>query len=397
VASSRVGRTVAQYLDRITPSATGDLGEVIGTFQLLDESEFGEAFASLSPGLYDNSTRTMYDATRRYTTTLLKRIHSVQLMSAQAVSQNKTISGVEENLLAYNGSAASIGRLYAPAQQKLPKKYGLWIDGFGQWGDRDEDDGFTGYDYTVHGVTLGIDRMIRDRYIAGISIGYSDTDVDVDRDEGDGDIDTLYGSLYGSYYTGKGYIDAALSYGNQDYYNKRRVVIGPIEREARSDHDGDMFSAFAEGGYTIDVNAWALQPFASLHYLNLDEEGFAEKGADSVNLIISARETESLVSELGLRFTRLYEVEKGTLIPEVSLAWSYDFDIDDRMITTALAGAPDSAFSIKGQHVEKQGLTIGAGITFLNKGGFTTSVKYNGEFRDSYGAHGIIGELRYEF
>ena len=92
-----------------------------------------------------------------------------------------------------------------------------------------------------------------------------------------------------------------------------------------------------------------------------------------------------------------FEVEKGTLIPEVSMAWSYDFDIDDRMITTAFAGAPDSAFSIKGQHVEKQGLTIGTGITFINKKGFTTSLKYNGEFRDGYGAHGLIGELRYEF
>jgi uncharacterized protein with beta-barrel porin domain len=90
-------------------------------------------------------------------------------------------------------------------------------------------------------------------------------------------------------------------------------------------------------------------------------------------------------------------VEKGTLIPELSLGWSYDFDIDDRIITSAFASTPDSTFSIEGRHVEKQGLTIGTGITFINEKDFTTSLKYNGEFRDGYGAHGIIGELRYEF
>jgi len=399
VASNRVEQAIANYLDRIIPTATGDLSNIIGEFQLLSPSEFGAAFASLSPGMYDNSTRTTYDGTRHYTTTLLKRIHSVQLKSAttSAMPRINGTSGEEERLLAYNGSYASIGQLYAPVQQKQPKKYGIWLDGFCQRGDQNEDNGFAGYDYDVHGVTLGIDRMFRDRYIAGISIGYSDADIDVDRNQGGGDIDTVYGSLYGSYYTKRGYIDAVLSYGTQDYFNKRRVVIGPIEREALSDHDGDLFSAFAEGGYNIDVNTWALQPFASLHYLNLDEDGFTEREAGSANLIIDDRQTESLVSEFGLRVARLYEVNCGTLIPEVSVAWNYDFDIDDRTITTAFEGAPNNSFSIEGQGAENNGLTIGTGITLMNKRGLTTSVKYNGEFREGYRAHGVIGELRYEF
>jgi outer membrane autotransporter protein len=286
--------------------------------------------------------------------------------------------------------------MYTPVQQKKPA-YGIWVDGFGQWGAQDEDDGFTGYDYDAHGVTFGIDRMFRDRYLAGVSIGFSDTDIDVDREQGNGDVDAVYGSLYGSYYTKRGYIDAVLLCGTQDYFNRRQVVIGPILREAKSDHDGNMFSAFAEGGYTIDVNTWALQPFASLHYLNLDEDGFTEREAGSANLIIDDRQTESLVSEFGLRVARLYELNCGTLIPEVSVAWNYDFDIDDRTITTAFAGAPNNSFSIEGQGVEKNGFTIGTGITLMNKRGLTTSVKYNGEFREGYGAHGIIGELRYEF
>lgn len=310
--------------------------------------------------------------------------------------QINIVSGEKTRFLAYNGSDASIRQLYTSEQQDQPK-YGIWFDSFGQWGDQDEDDGFTGYDYDVYGATLGVDRMFHDKYIAGISIGYSATDIDVDRDQGDGDIDTVYGSLYGSYYIKQGYIDAVLSYGRQDYDNKRRITIGPIQRTARSDHNGDLYSAFMEGGYNINIHAWVLQPFASLQYIYLDEDGFTEKGADSANLTIDDRKTESLVSELGLRVSHVFKLKRSLLIPEASVAWNYDYDIDDRTIKASFEGAPTSAFSIDGEDVANSGATVGAGVSLINNDGFSMSLKYNGEFRDNYDAHGVIGELRYEF
>ena len=129
----------------------------------------------------------------------------------------------------------------------------------------------------------------------------------------------------------------------------------------------------------------------------MDEEGFTEEGADSLNQSINGRETDSLVSELGLRLTRLFQLNDSTLIPELSLAWDYDFDIDDRAITASLAGAQSTTFSIKGQDVEQHGMITGTGVTFVNKGGFSMSLKYNGEFRKHYQAHGIIGDIRIEF
>ena len=101
-----------------------------------------------------------------------------------------------------------------------------------------------------------------------------------------------------------------------------------------SDHDGDAYSAFAEGGYNVELNSWILQPFASLQYISLDEDGFTEKGAGSINQIIGDRDTDSLVSELGLRLARVFKKETGSVIPEISAAWNYDFDIDDRVTTT---------------------------------------------------------------
>jgi uncharacterized protein with beta-barrel porin domain len=59
--------------------------------------------------------------------------------------------------------------------------------------------------------------------------------------------------------------------------------------------------------------------------------------------------------------------------------------------------APDATFSIAGQPVEKNGVQVGLGVTYRSSRGFATFLRYRGELRDRYAAHGVIGELRYEF
>ena len=75
----------------------------------------------------------------------------------------------------------------------------------------------------------------------------------------------------------------------------------------------------------------------------------------------------------------------------------YDFDIDDRVITSSFSGSPNTSFSMAGRDVDKVGAVIDAGFTFITKGGVSTSLKYSGEFRDQYQSHGIMGQLRLEF
>ena len=116
-----------------------------------------------------------------------------------------------------------------------------------------------------------------------------------------------------------------------------------------------------------------------------------------MSLNIDGRQTDSLVSELGVRLARVFKTKCGSLIPEVSAAWLHDFDIDDRVITSSFAGFPGASFSIRGQDVERNGATLGAGITFIHKSGLSTSLRYMGEFREKYKSNGVMGELRFTF
>ncbi len=388
---NRVEWAVANYLDRILPSATGDLFGMLGQIQNLSQSEFYKALSSLSPDSYDNFTRTTFSATHRYTKSLQYRMNNVRSYLYANGSGNEA-----PILLAYRGS--DVSQLYNPERvSQIQGKNGLWFDAFGQWGDQGAKKGYTGYDYFMRGAILGFDHAVSDKLMAGVSVGYSRADVDLDRHQGSGDIKSLFGSIYGSYFNKNLYIDGALSYGRNWYDNHRLVTIGPIQRKAYSDHEGDLFAAYFGGGYYFDIKKWLIGPFASLQYVYLDEGSFKEKGADSLNLRVDDRQTGSLVSELGVRLARVFKTKYGSLIPEVSAAWLHDFDIDDRVITSSFTGSPGASFSMKGQDVERNGASLGAGITFVHKSGFSTSLKYKGEFREKYKSNTIMGELRFTF
>ena len=344
--------------------------------------DIASAFEQMSPVTYANSTKVAQEVTRLYTQNLMKRVHSVR--SALQTADSRSEQGDRAQwLLAYNGSDASIRRLADPGEEARRKtaRYGGWLDFFTQTGDQDPVDGFTGYDYRAAGGTVGLDYLFSDRFLAGVGIGTSSAYVDLDGNQGNGNIRGLVGSLYGSYFTRDMYLDMALSYGGQSYENTRNLVVGNLGGTAQSEHDGDFFSGYAEGGYNFQRQRFIVQPYAGLHYTDMKEESFNETGAGPLSLNVQGRKTSSLVSELGLRLNHVIPVEYGNLLPELTLAWNYDFRIDDPVITSSFAGAPSFGFPVNGQETERNGGIAGVGLTFLSTRGVSVSLKYRGEFR----------------
>ncbi len=387
VATNKTERIIAQSLDRALPAASTDFADVLGAFQLTSDSGHRTAFSSLSPSSYDSFTLASYQGVWKSTQNLQHRMDTVR---SGASGQEKPV------LLAYGGSESNLDLIIRPGQYDFGKT-GLWVNGFGQWGDQEEASDFNGYKYGISGVTVGLDHRVSRNLLAGFSLAYSATDINFDHQKGDGDIHSVIGSFYGSYFTGDFYAEGALSYGKNNYKNNRNVVVGSIQRQATSEHDGDLFSAYAGAGYNFRVSQWILGPYAMLRYSYLDEEGFQESGGGAAGLQLESRETGSLISELGLKISRVFRSEKIHWVPELSFGWSYDFDLDDRTITTQFLGAPGAAFSIRGQEVEQHGFTFGAGISLIHEKGFSASLKYRGETRENSSAHGILGELRYRF
>jgi hypothetical protein len=393
VTHNRVHHAIGLYLDRILPTATGDLWNVLGELQSLSLPELSTAFSSLSPDSYDVFSTDSIRLIRELDQFSLKRLEDLRF--SQLATSSETGKPV---LLAYAGTKGDLGQIFPSADtSRANGNTGVWFNAFGQWGDQNARDGYAGHEYTMYGVSLGIDRSLSDKLIAGLSAGFSKADVDLKDSLGEGTVETISGRVYGSYFTGSFYADMALSYGSNRYDNERMVNVGAIQRRVESDHRGDILSAVLGAGYLIDLERWLVEPFGSVRYTRLDEDGFTETGGGDVSLSVDGRTTEALSSELGLRIARAWHVPGWIIVPDVNVALLYDFDIDDRVIVASFVGAPETSFSLPGRDVEQLGWGLGAGIRFLHKDRLSISLKYRGEFRDGESSSGVLGEMGYSF
>jgi outer membrane autotransporter protein len=159
----------------------------------------------------------------------------------------------------------------------------------------------------------------------------------------------------------------------------------------------NIFTAYLSGGRYFRLGQWVIEPHASLLYTDVYEEGFKEDGAGAVSLMVRDSHTKSLVSDVGLRVTRSFETPYGRLIPDAGLFWDYDFGLSDDSITASFAGIPGTEFSIPGEETVHHGARFEAGLSLMGSRGFTTSLKYVGEFRRGNNDQGIFGLLVYEF
>lgn len=162
----------------------------------------------------------------------------------------------------------------------LPPKTDEWMPfakGFGVWGDRDKDSDTAGYQYNVYGMAGGIDKLVSDNTLIGISVGGSKANVDYGQWGTNSDIDSLFASLYGSYFVDDWHFGVTLGYGHSWYDSQRGIPAFGLRAE--SDHHGNSYSAAAELGKNLGDESTILEPVVGLGYTLVRERGYTEKGA----------------------------------------------------------------------------------------------------------------------
>jgi outer membrane autotransporter protein len=161
------------------------------------------------------------------------------------------------------------------------------------------------------------------------------------------------------------------------------IQMGSELSMASSDHDANAIAFYAETGWEIDFEPWRLVPFFSLQYQYLDEDGFAETGAAAANLVVDPRKTNFLLSELGLQVARPWRSQRGSWIPRFAASWVHGYDVDDRVITARLSGAP-TGFSVPAWSTSSNGARLSASLEFIGNERFGASVRIDSELRRNY-------------
>jgi fibronectin-binding autotransporter adhesin len=363
-------KQIADYLDACLADAKGDLARVIGAFQLASAEEVAEAFESLSPDTYDNLTRGSAQSTRLYQDALVQRL----------------------DLARFDPFAAKD----APLNLAFGGHNGWWLNGMHRGADQDASGGYQAHNFVSSGVLGGYERYYGTTIVGG-SIGYTNTDVDRDNEMARGRVEAIGGSLYGTHVWKRNFATGMLYYGSENIANDRDIHLGSEERVAQSEYSGTAFSALVTGGHKFDTRSWGLEPFGALRYIHVSEDGFTEQGAQSVNLIVDPRSTNWLGSDLGIRLNRSFQNGGWALVPELLLAWNYDFGIDDRSVTAAFEGMPSSTFTIEGQEVDQNGATLGIGLGFATVRGWGASVRYDRIQRSDFQANDLSLRLGMRF
>lgn len=393
VASNDVGNAVAGVLDDAVQDATGDMSHALGAIQRADASKFDGIYSGLSAESHDQFRSSTFDAMQRYGHTMHSRMSQLRARSRGP----NTMTSADRTGLARDASLAQYGPVSGVvdlADDDTAFGDGMWISAFGQDGVRSGGNGYTTFDYrTVGQVPLGFDVALGDNFFIGFAAGRSRTEVE--RDHGFGQGESTFATVYGTWLTRKAHVEAVVSRSSNRYEGVRVMSLGDENRVAVSAHDGVGLSADVEARYTYELAVLDVEPFGSLHYGRLFEEGYTESGAGSLNLIVQERQTESLKSELGLRAVRQYDLYDGELSPEVTIAWKHDFNADGHPVTAAFAGAPESSFTVDGQETDTDFLVLGGAVTYTDDEHISAFAGFNAEVGQSHGD--VSGLLQFEY
>jgi len=278
---------------------------------------------------------------------------------------------------------------YIPPEEN---RFGAFITGVGEWVDVGDDGNARGYDITTGGFTLGLDYKFTPNLAIGISAGYAGTGVDL-TNNGRVYVNGGKVGLYGTYFDGGLYVDAAVNGGGNSYDTKRASVQGT----ARGSTEGGELNTLIGVGYDFHVGALAIGPTFNFQYSYIGLGAFDETGS-LAPLSIRSQSGESLRTALGFKAAYDWKVGGVLVKPELRAAWQHEYGDSSFDLESGFRNAADTGFTVRGPEIGRDSLLLGAGVAVLWNERTSTYVYYDGDIaRTNYESHSVSGGMRLSF
>lgn len=206
-------------------------------------------------------------------------------------------------------------------------RLGVFVNGSFGSGDKSRTAYEAAYDFDLWSITGGVDYRFSDSFVGGLALAYADSSTDYDEGgslSGDG----LTGSVFGSWFGERFYVDAIASYGAVSYDSLRRVryditqtsipgETDSIDHTARGSTDSSSLYAGLSLGYIFNSGGWQFGPIAAISYVDVDVDGFSEKGGSNpeLNLRYKDQSAKSLQLQAGVDVSYAASMSWGILSP----------------------------------------------------------------------------------
>ncbi len=134
-----------------------------------------------------------------------------------------------------------------------------------------------------------------------------------------------YGAIYGSFQNDLCYLFTSVIGGYNHYAVSRHIIfpqdsIIPVNRRAKSNHNGLQGSGHLKTGLFFQYNHFKLCPFVAADYIYLHEQSFKEHGAKSLDLDVSKKNSNFLDLEAGFQISGYFCSKKSKFSPTIGVS-----------------------------------------------------------------------------
>ena len=218
-----------------------------------------------------------------------------------------------------------------------------WVRGYGIGGHTTQDDcGTSGYDYRTGGTEMALLTGVGRPFMMGIFANFAWSDIDLNTVDQGGTVNSYqFGGLL-EYIGHYGYTLGMFGAGVQEYDVTRQINSVGLNRTAKSEFDGNQSFVYLEQGTVVDARTWAWMPHVALQYVQVDQDGFVETGANSVNLVGQSVDAESLRGFLGVSVEQTAPISGGLATTRLRTGWVHEYLDTEYFFTSRYASASES-------------------------------------------------------
>ncbi|MDR1656473.1 MAG: autotransporter domain-containing protein [Deltaproteobacteria bacterium] len=352
----------------------------------LEHDQLREYFAAILADL-PNLTAEPYVAQANIATSMVNQLASL------ALSANST-SRLEQ--LAQNTQTPAAGA-------KDPGFYRVWGNYFSSIVNQDTADGKYGYRSHLRGGVLGASfNIVSDLELgAWASVGTGKTTYKVLSSKADYDV--VQGGIFLDYRPDNGFqgtLDLSLAKFSTDV---RRLAIGNLYL---ADYDQNVFGLGFQAGYSFGIfDGGTLTPYVGLRYSHIKQDAISEREINGNNVfsaVINAKNYNSVISELGVKFEANFKTGIGDVSPFVMAGWRHEFDddgIDSAYRFRGFGAQPTRNVAVAQSNKREDAALLGVGLSISPQGetGPKINISYNGAFSSDHKEHFFQGGLEYRF
>lgn len=292
-------------------------------------------------------------------------------MDGQSISADTLLSALDGR----NGQGGGAG-----ADTYEFERWGFFINGNIDWGNKDRSRNEDGFDFRTLGITAGIDYMLTDGLVLGFALGYGNSTVDIDANGGDLDADAWTATLYGTYYaTEHLYLEGSASYGWASYDQTRNIRYSLLGdgRTAKADFDGDQLGLMIGAGYDFVRGRHIIDLYGRLRWIEATIDGYRERGANGLDLRIDSQNANSFRSILGAQYQTSISTAKAILVPQAWLEWSHEFEAGDDELSGHFVHDPARIpFALATDNLDSDFFRFGLGLGAQFANGRTAYITY---------------------